>query len=214
MSNISIAKEEENAYDDVYRVTFYGNEIETTVTSEADVVSWWISRIQNIHRYRLHRLVVGLDVEWRPSFSRYQNPVATLQLCVGRICLIFQILKAQEIPMSLSYFLNDTRFTFVGVGIGEDAAKLDNDYRLDVGRFVDLRHLAADRWGRNDVKSMGLAKLASMAMGIDFNGKPKHVTMGKWDNDWLTNDQVAFGCIDAFMSFETGRLLAAYQGIN
>lgn len=57
----------------LYNVTF-----ETSVTRSASTVSAWINKIEIANESRLHRLIVGLDVEWRPNF----NPVATIQLCV------------------------------------------------------------------------------------------------------------------------------------
>ncbi|MQM14099.1 hypothetical protein Taro_047028 [Colocasia esculenta] len=70
--------------------------------------------------------MVGLDVEWRPSFGHgVDNPPAILQLYVGRCCLIFQILHADYLPDWLADLLKDERFTFMGVGIDEDADNLD-----------------------------------------------------------------------------------------
>ncbi|KAK4412789.1 hypothetical protein Salat_2926100 [Sesamum alatum] len=101
-----------------YDVFFFDDTIFTTVTHDPDTISDWISEIMYIYRRRLHSLIVGLDVEWCPSFTRhYQNPVATLQICVGRRRLIYQLIHTRYIPDSLDDFLSDDDFTFVGVGI-------------------------------------------------------------------------------------------------
>lgn len=117
-----------------YMVFFDDDSILTTLTDSGDVVDSWLDEIYRIHRRRLKRLVVGLDVEWRPSYSRYDAPpVAVLQMCVDHRCLIFQILHADYLPDALFDFLADDRLTFVGVGIHGDVAKLRAGYGLEPG---------------------------------------------------------------------------------
>ncbi|KAK9291043.1 hypothetical protein L1049_009227 [Liquidambar formosana] len=193
---------------DLYDVTFDGDEILTLLTHTPSMVDSWISEIETIHRRRLHRLIVGLDVEWRPSFSRIRNPVATLQLCVGRRCLIFQLLYAPFIPQSLEDFLTDSDYTFVGVGIDADVNKLLNDHNLEVSNTVDLRGLAARAFGRGDFGNAGLKYLTREVLGKEIE-KPRNVTLSKWDEAWLSRNQVAYACLDAFLSFEIGRTLNA-----
>ncbi|XP_057795092.1 uncharacterized protein LOC131011323 [Salvia miltiorrhiza] len=113
-----------------YNVQFFTDDIHTTVTADAAVVTDWINGIQP-----RRVLIVGLDAEWRPSFGSPQyNPVATLQLCVGNRCLIYQIIHSVWIPASLASFLSDSRqfgdVTFVGVGIKTDLEKLQRDYGI------------------------------------------------------------------------------------
>ncbi|KAI0528895.1 hypothetical protein KFK09_001438 [Dendrobium nobile] len=187
----------------------YTDYIKTTLTSSGDEVDCWISDILRIHRRRLSRLIVGIDLEWRPSYSRYQNPIALLQVCVGRRCLIFKLLFADYIPTSLAEFLADLRFTFVGVGVKADADRLANEKGLYVSNAVDLRDLANEMMGPNDMKQKGLAGLAREVMGVFLN-KPKYVTMSQWDQFYLSMDQIMYACVDAFVSFEIGRRL--YDG--
>ena len=100
-----------------FRVMFHGDSIETLTTHTPYMVDSWIADIEHIHRSRLYKCIVRLDIEWRPNNALYTNPVATLQLCVGRHCLIFQLLYAPQIPSSLVHFPGDPEYTFVGVGI-------------------------------------------------------------------------------------------------
>ncbi|XP_073158328.1 3'-5' exonuclease-like [Henckelia pumila] len=195
---------------DEYTVDFYGDSIYTTVTNDCAVVSEWISDVESIHHRRLHHLIVGLDIEWRPAYGRTPNPAATLQLCVGRRCLIYQIIHSQgATPFSLTRFLSNPNYTFVGVGIESDLDKLEQDYDLgsDVNT-VDLRDLAAYEYDRRELKSKGLKDLASLVLGKEME-KPRWVTMSRWDNRQLTYDQVEYACIDAFVCFEMGRMMNA-----
>ncbi|XP_055809010.1 3'-5' exonuclease-like [Solanum dulcamara] len=193
----------------LYDVYFHSDQILTTVTSDPDVVTNWINGIEYIHRRRLNRLIVGLDVEWRPNFNRYQKfPVATLQLCVGRRCLIFQLIYCRYIPDALTDFLLNPCYVFVGVGVANDAEKLEEDYELYVQNTVDLRPLAANVYNSSNLRNAGLKTLCQVVLGREME-KQRHITMGRWDNEWLDTDQVQYACVDAFVSFEIGKCLNA-----
>ncbi|MQM17356.1 hypothetical protein Taro_050326 [Colocasia esculenta] len=206
---------EDGEDDDTYVVTIDGgfddpDYVEGTVTDSGAVVEDWLCLVQRIHRRRLNRLVVGLDVEWRPNFGRgIDNPPAILQLCVGRRCLVFQILHADYVPDRLAYFLEDERFTFVGVGVDEDADKLDRHWGLAVGRTRDLRHLVAETSHRPEMRGWGLVRLAEEVMGLHGMTKDRNVTLSRWDQRWLTWDQIMYAVTDGFLSFEIGRSVLA-----
>ncbi|KAK9070372.1 hypothetical protein SSX86_010774 [Deinandra increscens subsp. villosa] len=191
----------------LYDVTFFQDTISTIVTNTPSFVDSWIADIERINHRTLNSLIVGLDVEWRPNQSRnIENPVATLQLCVGRRCLIFQILHSPSVPQSLKNFLRNPNYTFTGVGIESDVEKLTEDYNLGVSNMKDVRTLAAEAYGSRDLKNAGIKTLTSRILGREVN-KPKGVTMSRWDSEWLTPSQVQYACIDAFLSFEIGRVL-------
>ena len=194
----------------LYEVTFFGDTIQTLVTNTPAIVDSWIQNVENSHRHAGdHRLIVGLDVEWRPNFNtRSENPVATLQLCVGRDCLIFQLLHAPTVPTSLIAFLRNPGYTFVGVGIDEDLEKLVVDYGLGVSRSVDLRGLAAHELNNMELRNAGLKRLGLEVLGKEVH-KPRRVTMSRWDNFYLSIEQVQYACVDAFLSSEIGTALNA-----
>ncbi|KAL8467672.1 hypothetical protein ACS0TY_031065 [Phlomoides rotata] len=191
-----------------YDVIFYGESIHTTVACDPTPVTQWISDTESINGQCLHNLIVGLDVEWRPSFNRYvNNPAATIQLCVGRRCLIFQLIHSPSIPNSLINFLANPNYKFVGIGVKHDLEKLEEDYEFGFNtNTVDLGELAAAKYGQRKLKNSGLKGLASLVMEKEV-AKPKNVTMSRWDNPWLTPSQVRYACVDAYVSFEIGRIL-------
>ncbi|CAO2204265.1 unnamed protein product [Urochloa humidicola] len=187
-------------------VRFEGELIVTTVVSSGETVEDWLDEILSLHRRRLHKLVVGLDVEWRPRFGPGYSTTALLQLCVGRRCLIFQLIHADYFPEALDEFLDDTDFRFVGVGVRDDAVRLSNDCKTEVGNTVDLAELAADKMDRPDLRHAGLKDIASAVMGATVD-KPQRVRTGRWDSYELSDQQIKYACIDAFVSFEVGRKL-------
>ncbi|KAF3444427.1 hypothetical protein FNV43_RR14119 [Rhamnella rubrinervis] len=191
-------------------VKFCDTVIQTTVTSSSAVVDRWISRIQDVHYRRLSNLVVGLDIEWLPYYPpSHRNPVSIMQICVGRRCLIFQLLHADSIPESLTTFLANPCFTFVGVGVEDDANKLLEDYNLHVGRTMDLADTAAAKYEFDGYKYRGLKKLAKELIGREMP-KPIHVTLSAWDTKELSTEQIEYASIDAYMSFELGLSLKEY----
>ncbi|XP_062095164.1 3'-5' exonuclease-like [Humulus lupulus] len=186
-----------------------GTTVRTLVTTSASMVDSWISETQRIHNRRLHGLIVGLDVEWRPSYtSSVNNPVAIIQLCVGHRCLIFQILHADYIPRSLVNFLGNSDYRFVGVGVAADVDKLIAYHQLSVRNPVELRDVAARKHGDWSLKSTGLKGLARYVLGMEIE-KPNSVTMSRWDNRYLDYSQVQYACVDAYLSFEIGKTLMA-----
>jgi len=193
--------------DDTYVVSFDEDCFDATLTKSGGEVESWLEETYRIHRRCRHMLIVGLDVEWRPT--SVPGPVAVLQICVDRRCLVFQILRADYVPDALSDFLADRRFTFVGVGIRDDAAKLWDGYGLEVPRAVDLRALAADTLGKPHLRRAGLQALVREVLGVQME-KPHHVRVSAWDAPTLSGDQLKYACADAFASFEVGRRL--YDG--
>ncbi|XP_055814871.1 3'-5' exonuclease-like [Solanum dulcamara] len=189
----------------LYDVVLDDTEIETTVTADPSVVSSWIKRIEIENGSRLHRLIVGLDIEWRPNF----NPVATIQLCVGDYCIIYQIIHSNNIPRRLRKFLKNDDYRFVGVGIRSDVDKLWEDYGLEVSNTVDLREWAAEELNKKKLLNSGLKGLGKKIAGIEIE-KPKNVTTSAWDRRWLSRKQICYACLDAYLSFEVGRVLSAW----
>ncbi|GER51939.1 polynucleotidyl transferase [Striga asiatica] len=196
---------------DTYDVFFYGDIVITTVTADPSAVSRWISDVRSVRGSGPPDLLAGLDVEWRPSPTRYrQSPVATLQICVGQRCLVYQIARSGgHVPQSLEEFLAGGDYAFVGVGVQQDLDRLDADYGIGGrARAVDLRKLAAEELGQEELEAASLRELSSLVLGKEID-KPRHVTMSNWECRWLSHAQVQYACVDAYVSSEIGRALNA-----
>ncbi|XVF66088.1 hypothetical protein PTKIN_Ptkin10aG0006100 [Pterospermum kingtungense] len=194
-----------------FTVSFFSTPITTTVTSAPSVVRNWLFRVLHLHRFHRNRLVVGLGVQWNP-YSSIDGPpeAATLQLCIGRQCLIFQLLHATQVPLSLRRFLADPRNTFVGVwNHCDETMLLMSEHELSVARLVDARVVAAERYGLS--RQLSMEKLALMFLGAGEVKKPKRVGVSAWDAYWLSEEQVQYACVDAFVSFELGKALQVWN---
>uniref|UniRef100_A0A453F600 3'-5' exonuclease domain-containing protein n=2 Tax=Aegilops tauschii subsp. strangulata TaxID=200361 RepID=A0A453F600_AEGTS len=184
-------------------VAFGEEVITTTVTSSGAAVEDWVEEVYSMYAGCPNQILVGLDVEWRPSYSRVQNPAALLQLCIDQRCLIFQLLHADYIPDALSVFLMDNQFGFVGVGVAADANRLAQDYDLQVRNLEDLRGVAAEEMGIPELRQAGLKDLAPQVLGVTMQ-KPRRITMGPWDACCLSDEQIHYACTDAYVSSQIG----------
>ncbi|XP_019165714.1 PREDICTED: exonuclease 3'-5' domain-containing protein 2-like [Ipomoea nil] len=119
--------------------------------------------------------------------------------------LVFQILRCSRIPDKLVRFLANPGYTFVGVAIDGDLVKLAEDYNVWVRNAVDLRALAVRRSNNSSLRNVGLKDLMRIYLGVQME-KPRWVTMGRWDQELLTTEQIQYACIDAFVCFEIGRI--------
>ncbi|KAH7556838.1 hypothetical protein JRO89_XS11G0001700 [Xanthoceras sorbifolium] len=173
----------------IYDVTFHSDRIQTLVTNSPSVVESWISEIELTHRSGLKNLIVGLDTEHHPNFKRNdKHRVATLQLCVGNRCLIFQIFQASYIPQALKNFLLNDNYSFVG--------QCDRSENSD----------CSSAWTGHEGVEAGLKSLSEKVLKKKIE-KPKEIQRSNWDDRSLSPDRVQYACLDAFVSYEIGRTL-------
>ena len=100
--------------------------------------------------------------------------------------------------------------SFAGFGVGNDVERLHVDCGIAVAGAVDLRHVAAEVLARPELRGAGLKTLAREVMGAHVD-KEERVTRSRWDRP-LSTEQVRYASIDAFVSYEVGRLLLLRAG--
>ncbi|XP_077252548.1 3'-5' exonuclease-like [Tasmannia lanceolata] len=191
------------------RVTIQGVTITTTVANHTSLVDNYISELKSFFNFKSMK-VVGFDVVWKANTSGgITNKVAILQLCVESRCYIFQLLYFDRMSQSLKSFLADPKITFVGVGIGGDVRKLERDYGLECRKYVELGKLAASVYGNPCLIGYSLVDLAREVVGLDIV-KPSTVTQRNWNERLLTEEQVKYATIDAYVSFRIGKRLLTW----
>jgi hypothetical protein len=191
-----------------FRVLFFDLSIHVTVTATPSVVREWLKKA--LHRFRHNvnhcRLVVGLGVQWTPS----SDSAATLQLCIGHLCLIFQLHHSPRIPLSLRRFLCDSDHTFVGVWNHMDQDMLRrSQHGLLVPSLVDIRDVVADKMGWS--RQLSMETLADELLGFEGVTKPTWIGRSDWDAYWLRDEQVQYASVDAFLSFKMGKALHVWN---
>ncbi|KAI4305879.1 hypothetical protein L6164_029212 [Bauhinia variegata] len=189
-----------------YTVTIHGRAIPTQVTSSCRSARYWIHKFLRVCPRHQPELLVGLDIEWRPNFTRggVQNPVAIIQLCISKSCLIFQLHQASSIPKSLYEALQNPNIVYAGLGITRDAKKLEEDYGLQIARCIKLETMAAKVYDQKELQRAGLKTLVEYILEEDIP-KPKHVTLSNWQAKTLTCDQVCYACVDAYYSYKLAK---------
>ncbi|KAH8054571.1 hypothetical protein JL721_10455 [Aureococcus anophagefferens] len=154
--------------------------------------------------------VLGFDVEWRVTFEAGKPPrkVATVQLAAHDLAVVFHVSKLGAIPDRLHALLCDPQAVKVGVGCGNDALKLQNDYPgCAVSPVVDCRDLA----GPLGLSCGGsLAALAAAALRCALP-KPPATRCGNWEQYPLSAQQREYAALDAYAGF---RLLRAERAVR
>ncbi|XP_057730880.1 3'-5' exonuclease-like [Arachis stenosperma] len=189
-----------------YAINFDGKAIETTVTDKSTIVDQWVREINILYAGKSF-VVVGLDVEWRPTGIPYlSNKSATLQLCIDDKCLILQLFYIDNLPLSLKNFLMNPNFIFVGVDVADDISKIRNEYGLKCRSHADIRELSNKKWPLRYYMKPGLERLACDLVGLNML-KPLHICQSDWESRVLSIEQVEYGCIDAYASYKIGHML-------
>ncbi|KAG5555328.1 hypothetical protein RHGRI_012760 [Rhododendron griersonianum] len=198
-----------------FTVDFHGTPISTTLTSTPKIVRKWLQTTLHRNARHRHRLIVGLGVQWRPASSPGDEPpAATLQLCVGRRCLIFQLLHSPTVPNLLRRFLENPNHTFVGMWNHSDERKLlcCSKHELEMGRRgpLDLRHYAASRYDGRRLHTESRETIVRECLGldVDFN---EWVGRSEWAEYYLHDHQVLYASVDAYCSFLIGKDLRAWE---
>ncbi|KAG6428367.1 hypothetical protein SASPL_112618 [Salvia splendens] len=152
---------------------------------------------------------LGLDLEWRPSFRRGVSPgkVAVMQICGDNSCCHVLHLIHSGIPKNLQSLLEDDTSLKVGAGIANDARKLWKDYDVSINTFQDLSDRANQKLG--DRKKWGLSSLTEMLLCKKLP-KPNILRLGNWEVNVLSNEQLKYAAVDAYVSFYLNQVLNDY----
>ncbi|KAL8507639.1 hypothetical protein ACS0TY_018252 [Phlomoides rotata] len=192
----------EEAIEHLYDVTVFGQTILTTVTKYPQAITQWINDVQPdgvFYRY------IGFDIK---MVAGADNVIATVQFCEGRRCLVIQLLRMCDYPASLAQFLLDTNITFVGVDLVPKLDLLTELLCIEEGpvAYTDLGIPAAHRYQRPELSTAAQSALVTTALGMRLEMPPR--VEADWNRHGKLSDaQVQYACIQAFVSFELGRWL-------
>eukprot|EP00899_Mesostigma_viride_P021606 jgi/Mesvir1/29447/Mv23026-RA.1 len=176
--------------------SFNGCRVEITTTNHAKACDTWVDTYARTADGGL----LGLDLEWRPSFTKgVSHKVALLQLSTRSHCLVLQLLHLDAPPLKLFALLADADYCFGGVGINGDTKKLREDHGIPSNGEVELCTLAIRRLGDASLKGVGLKHLARRVLDWDMP-KNRKLTMSNWAVRDLNQRQVHYAAQDAWAS--------------
>jgi hypothetical protein len=84
--------------------------------------------------------LVGLDCEWKTRWAKYD--VAVIQIVTDNLVFLFQTSRFRNesrLPLKLAEILMDRNIVKVGVNIEEDAWRINRQFLISVGPWLDLR---------------------------------------------------------------------------
>ncbi|KAF5189908.1 Polynucleotidyl transferase ribonuclease h-like superfamily protein, partial [Thalictrum thalictroides] len=124
-------------------------------------------------------------------------------------CLIFQLTRTDSVPNILRRFLDDPNTTFVGIWNHSDADRLlKSEHELSLSSDPkDLRYSIADRFDDPDLERASMETLVSRFFGYDGLKKDSDVAKSDWNVECLTDKQVLYAAVDAYVSFQMGKVM-------
>lgn len=110
---------------------------------------------ENYQNYPFSLNFLGLDCEWVNGKEIGAYPVALLQIATPlNDCFLIRLCKFKGIlPRTLKEILEDRNILKFGVGIQEDAKKLNGMYGTNISGCVDLRHVVLRCQSQEDTEN-------------------------------------------------------------
>ena len=136
--------------------------------------------------------VLGFDTETKPSFKKgVSHNVSLLQIAAGDNVFIFRLNKC-GLPKTITRVFSNPAILKVGIDIKNDLLGLKKINSFQEFNFLDLNQLALDK----GFKSIGAIKLSIMLLGFRISKKQR---LSDWSSDNLTNSQLDYAAIDAWI---------------
>lgn len=152
--------------------------------------------------------VLGFDTETRPVFQKGTKPnkVALLQLGNEELAVLFRLNKLKDTPhlSIMNQLLENSNVLKVGVSMADDVKELCRDSGLVTLNVLDLRNLAVAA----QLEVQSLSKIYAILYGKRLS---KSQRVSNWENDILTDAQIAYAALDAVAGYRIYQQLKEYE---
>ncbi len=136
--------------------------------------------------------VVGFDTETKPSFKKgVRNDPSLLQVALEKKVFLFR-LNYTGITPHLADFLSDGDIKKIGVALRDDIKELQAMENFSADGFLELPKLVKPL----GIESNGLRKLTAIILGFRIS---KSAQTSNWENETLTEKQLAYAATDAWV---------------
>ena len=136
--------------------------------------------------------VVGFDTETKPSFQKgVRNDPSLMQVALEEKVFLFR-LNFTGITTELRDFLSDEDTRKIGVALRDDIKELQAVEHFEPGGFVELPKVVKSI----GIESNGLRKLTAIILGFRIS---KSAQTSNWENETLTEKQLAYAATDAWV---------------
>ncbi|KZV48459.1 Werner Syndrome-like exonuclease [Dorcoceras hygrometricum] len=182
-------------------IKFGGGVVYSRTVDEVERAAEELLKFMDISKRKGDQCILGLDIEWRPTFKRGVAPgkVAVMQICVdNNLCHVLHVIHS-GIPKNLQNLLEDPSTLKVGVCIANDAAKVLRDYNISVSSLRDLSDVANQKLG-GDPKRWSLSMLTESLICRQLP-KPSKIRLGNWEAKVLSKEQLDYAATDAYVSW-------------
>jgi ribonuclease D len=140
-------------------------------------------------------LVVGLDTETKPSFTRgTHHKVSLVQISTLDHCFLFRLNKT-NFPPALADFLSDEKVLKIGLSLRDDFSGLNKHQVFKPANFVDIQTIAQS-YG---IMELSLQKIYAILFGKKIS---KSQRLSNWENPELSEQQQRYAATDAWASLQ------------
>ena len=140
-------------------------------------------------------LVVGLDTETKPSFTRgTHHKVSLVQISTLDHCFLFRLNKT-NFPVALAEFLADEGVRKIGLSLRDDFSGLIKHHIFKPANFIDIQSIAQS-YG---IMELSLQKIYAILFGKKIS---KSQRLSNWENPELSEQQQRYAATDAWASLQ------------
>jgi hypothetical protein len=185
--------------------------IKVVYTNMAEVVRRYIERIdETLRTKKKYEKIVSLDVEFTDQDRKPQKAIV-IQLCVGTDCLVYHHCHADEQCPKFLDFLGDHDITFAGCDITNDVEMLRRSM-VAVGNLVDIQQRWKPAGSKNQKDSLAdYAKAIIDSWYETMKQKLSYAEHKWWGDLTLTDMQIRYASLDAYMTYEVYRRLVIFE---
>lgn len=193
----------------LYDVVLHGSFFVVTVTAEDYIGEHWAREVFDRYRQYLSSgtAVIGLAIQWNSILHQIQgnnNGPDTMQLCVGDLCIVFQLSRAQRVPQLLRRLLVLRNVTYVGIKNPHDKRFLSGSrHAFEMPKdLYDIRSFLIQ-----EIASGNLYTIVNRCLGYTAVRWTPQILSSNWGAETLTDEQALTAATRARCAFLIARNL-------